>query len=1170
MKLSRLTLRAFGLFSGYTIDFDDERGLHVIYGLNEAGKTTVLRALTDFLYGIPHITRDAYRHEPARLRIEARLRCGDGKEMTLIRRKGRNNTLLDPDNKPVADAVLRQFLGDIDRNWFSKMFGMNHRSLRAGGESILEGGGAVGEALFEAAAGISGLRNVLRELDEEAREFFKPGGSAPRINASIRRYKEARERVAELALVPRDWAERERAYLEGQKELQDLSLKLRGLRKQKARLARLQITLPLLARRRELLAERTKLGEVPDLPESFTEERTALVRERENADYDAKKAQMDIQGLEEKASRIEIPQGLLDHADDIGELLERLDNYRTYAREIPAAQGETKRLALDATVVLRQINPALSALEEAESLRLRLICVEEIRKLINDRPLLEQKLGAARDRVSELEDEQRENKEEKEKLGVWLDDAELSNAVAHAQSAGDLENALGNKRADGNLLEERLEKGLQSLGLWSGSLAELERLPLPFAETVRQFEKEFARLVGERNAIEDKIGEEQGGLAGGEQQLSALEAGGAVPTEEQLAQARQRRQRGWHLVRRAWLEGVHDPDEEKAFDPDRALSDAYERTVDTTDELADRLRRDAGRVERKALLLNEMENRRRRITELDEVKKHAEETQQILEERWREVWRETGIVPLSPEEMLSWLTRCQELRAEAAELARAREEERNLAKEIAAHRQEVSAALERLGEPGAASGETLRSMVGRARRIAEHVRRTAVKLEENKKNCDRIATQLVRARNGESTVLEVLVGWEQEWLAALREAGLPDDTGPEAAAVYLDRLDELLHKLDTLKLARTSLEQMKQYQEDFEARLLGLVAELAPDLVGMPSDQAASELRGRAARAAREQAVLAELREQVEKGREKLRDAKAVIEETDRGLERLRKLAGCADVAGMEEVEKRTRLALELNGTIKELEEQLVRSGSGLSLEALEQEAEGVDIDALPADLTEAEGKLQARDEEFAQKNQEFGATKKGYEENCEGRSTAVVDAAEEAQGVLAEMRADTEQCLRLRLAALVLRKGIDRYRDEHQNPVIRRAGTIFSTLTLGSFSALLVDFDESDNPVLVGLRPTGERVKVEGMSDGTQDQLYLALRLASLERYLEQNAPIPLILDDILVNFDDRRAGETLKVLAALSKKTQIIFFSHHKSLVELAQHAVPQEMLAVYELRP
>ncbi len=89
-------------------------------------------------------------------------------------------------------------------------------------------------------------------------------------------------------------------------------------------------------------------------------------------------------------------------------------------------------------------------------------------------------------------------------------------------------------------------------------------------------------------------------------------------------------------------------------------------------------------------------------------------------------------------------------------------------------------------------------------------------------------------------------------------------------------------------------------------------------------------------------------------------------------------------------------------------------------------------------------------------------------------------------------------------------------------------------------------------------------------MSDGTRDQLYLSLRLASLEKYLETSEPMPFVVDDILVNFDDLRAAATLGALAELSKKTQVLFFTHHGRLVELAHEVAEEGQVRVINLAP
>ena len=159
---------------------------------------------------------------------------------------------------------------------------------------------------------------------------------------------------------------------------------------------------------------------------------------------------------------------------------------------------------------------------------------------------------------------------------------------------------------------------------------------------------------------------------------------------------------------------------------------------------------------------------------------------------------------------------------------------------------------------------------------------------------------------------------------------------------------------------------------------------------------------------------------------------------------------------------------------------------------------------------------------------------------------------ADQAQATLASIRSDAERYIQVKLAAKILRDQIERYRQENQGPLVKRASEHFSALTLGSFDGLMTDFNEKDEPILAGIRPGGERVTVEGMSSGTRDQLYLALRLASLEKYMETSEPMPFIVDDILVDFDDARSQAALSALAELAQNTQVILFTHHSRVVE------------------
>ncbi|MDH3360011.1 MAG: chromosome segregation protein SMC, partial [Desulfobulbaceae bacterium] len=144
-----------------------------------------------------------------------------------------------------------------------------------------------------------------------------------------------------------------------------------------------------------------------------------------------------------------------------------------------------------------------------------------------------------------------------------------------------------------------------------------------------------------------------------------------------------------------------------------------------------------------------------------------------------------------------------------------------------------------------------------------------------------------------------------------------------------------------------------------------------------------------------------------------------------------------------------------------------------------------------------------------------------------------------------------------------------EEHRRQSQSPVLARANEFFRQISLGGFSELTTDFVD-DQQILIGIRDTGAKVKIEEMSDGTRDQLYLSLRLAYLDHELTESdrEPMPFVLDDILMNFDDARSAATLKILVELSKKTQIIYFTHHQHLLKLAQKDGDDEQVKIHHL--
>ena len=171
------------------------------------------------------------------------------------------------------------------------------------------------------------------------------------------------------------------------------------------------------------------------------------------------------------------------------------------------------------------------------------------------------------------------------------------------------------------------------------------------------------------------------------------------------------------------------------------------------------------------------------------------------------------------------------------------------------------------------------------------------------------------------------------------------------------------------------------------------------------------------------------------------------------------------------------------------------------------------------------------------------------------------VQAEADRRNALLLMGDAADEYVRITIAAKVLQWALDRYREEKQEPLLRRASELFGLLTNGSFIKLTPDFDAK--PVtLLAHRANGETVPLSGFSTGTEDQLYLALRLAALELHLEDATPLPFIGDDLYVHWDDSRAAAGFAALAHLARRTQVLLFTHHEHLVDVARRATDGKM--------
>ena len=149
-----------------------------------------------------------------------------------------------------------------------------------------------------------------------------------------------------------------------------------------------------------------------------------------------------------------------------------------------------------------------------------------------------------------------------------------------------------------------------------------------------------------------------------------------------------------------------------------------------------------------------------------------------------------------------------------------------------------------------------------------------------------------------------------------------------------------------------------------------------------------------------------------------------------------------------------------------------------------------------------------------------------------------------------------------------LLRQAIDLYRDRNQGPILTRAKGLFSELTDGAYTGLRADIDDKGEAILIAEHRTRGSLDVASLSDGTVDPLYLALRLAVVQEHNATREPLPFIADDLLLNFDNTRAQAAFRTLSKIAASSQVLFFTHHAHMVDLARAVVPRTMLVEHRL--
>lgn len=532
-----------------------------------------------------------------------------------------------------------------------------------------------------------------------------------------------------------------------------------------------------------------------------------------------------------------------------------------------------------------------------------------------------------------------------------------------------------------------------------------------------------------------------------------------------------------------------------------------------------------------------------------------------------------------------WRLRGQ--RSRAREAARERETVRDVLqrcrKELLAHDSQRRAMIARLTSWRSAAQDAAREVLGdphashqaivdaqqradaaeipfrRLMVLREELHGDTLRLQDEQKLDAQLTESLRVARSGYARAHSALVD-------QLSQMGLPADTPPAAVPELTRRLPDLAVQARSIARAEDHLARMNATWEDFAAEVATAAAAMCqPVDAGMSP---AATVRSWAQLAlqtrdlqARREACAEQMRDLQDRGDALSQKAREVHAEIDALLQ----AAGVTDEESFREQGRRNKECRVLEQKRAVLSDNLV-SVSGQRDEAeLSAFLRGCDWERIREDRKTLLGENEA-----LQKEARELATREGRLLQ-EIETLESVDEIErlsaQKEGLVAQVNDAVKEWTELRLASLLLEQTLRIYELEKQPKVLERTSEIFRAITGGAFSRVLFPFHEDRVKVE---RRDGTRLDEAVLSRGTLEQLYLAVRLAYLEVYRPGDFALPLLMDDILVNFDAERAGNTARILEQLSGEIglQVLFFTCHAHVADLFSDNVVEVQLGSQQI--
>ena len=1134
MRLRRLELDLFGGFTGRRLEFGPRRDVgasdfHVIYGPNEAGKTTTMEAYLRLLYGFPHREPYDFLHQRKNLRVSGVLDV-DGVETPFVRLPTREPSLRDLHGAELPGAALNAHLGGLSEDDYRHLFCLDDETIEKGGEEITRAKGDIGRLLFSAAAGISELSEVLDQVRAEADGLYRKRASSTRMAVLKKEHAEVDRRISALDVPAAQYRKLKKLVGEARDSEAEVMARRTALFASRAEIEGKLKALPLLGEIDALSATLDPFSAWPTTLDIDPEGLVRMLTDQAKATSSVERLEQEIADLRSEMS------GIVEHPVHIA-VAQDLDDLADLRIKYASAEFDLERrktMLADAREQVRLAASDMGAPADGDPVAV-VLSTETIARLEQCRERMRETcsaLGRARDDLATLEAE------------IEVASAVLTRVSQDKGAMPDLDEVFERFAVDA-LVARHAAAAEAVHGAQRHARAALDALAhkgqnfdaLPLCQmTVQEAEallRDVQKVIHQREGATRELAELRTDLAARRARIAQIKAIEGLVADDEAQALRVKRDSLWRAHKDS-LTGESAARFEAAM---MRVDAAADRRLSQVADIGTLRQQEQDAAE----LQVRVDHASQQVAALGEA-------QEAMSEQFASAARTAGLVaPLAPEAWVAWL-RKREFAAQAeAELHRLRGEH----SEVFARAQRLMDVLSQHIVRDMPEFEDLvaaaKKQLAAQRASREELRAARLRVDDLTQDRGK-RTQRLAALEQEATAARA--DWVEQVAAAL------------PARLNIDLLEgslQPLHDLRERENERSALERQVSGMENDQRQFADKVSQLAGRIgfaaTGAPlSDydalralsQEATEARDKARDLSARVAVLEQARD----------DSTTVLAEIETSVAELARLfpegveAGSLDdlrqcvIRAADVIEGRARRAA--------LEREVL---SLLDLERVE--------DARAALAGESQARLRAALDEASA---DLDSVEALYKSAIEARSRAEGDlraiGGDDDIARLVERKATLElelqdaavRHLELSLGHRLAEAAIRRYRDAHRNAMMQATETAFAELTNGAYCTLQTRTDGASE-TLLALDASGMAKQAQDMSKGTRFQLYLALRAAAYEQLAQQGTSLPFFCDDIFETFDEGRTRSACRVMERIGRRGQAIYLTHHQHVVDIAR---------------